>query len=60
MRPSTSAPTAAPRSRDDLDAGDTEFNGQVRWVEIDLGEDAEDADHLITPDERLKIAMARQ
>jgi arylsulfatase len=29
-------------------------------VEIDLGEDAEDADHLITPDERLKIAMARQ
>ncbi len=37
-----------------------EFNGKVRWVEIDLGEDAEDSDHLITPDERLKIAMARQ
>ena len=37
-----------------------EFNGRVRWVEIDLGEDAEDSDHLITPDERLKIAMARQ
>ena len=45
---------------DDLDSGDTEFNGRVRWVEIDLGDDAEDADHLITPDERLKIAMARQ
>jgi hypothetical protein len=29
----------------------------VRWVEIDLGEDA---DHLIGPEERLKIAMARQ
>ena len=28
--------------------------------QIDLGEDAEDADHLITPEERLRIAMARQ
>ena len=37
-----------------------EFNGRVRWVELDLDEDAEDSDHLITPDERLKIAMARQ
>jgi arylsulfatase len=32
----------------------------VRWVEIDLGDDAKDADHLITPEERLTIAMARQ
>jgi arylsulfatase len=32
----------------------------VNWVQIDLGEDAEDADHLITPEERLKVAMARQ
>jgi arylsulfatase len=45
---------------DDLTVDELEFNGRVRWVEIDLGEDAEDADHLITPDERLKIAMARQ
>ena len=45
---------------DDLPVDELEFNGKVRWVEIDLGEDAEDADHLITPDERLKIAMARQ
>jgi arylsulfatase len=29
-------------------------------VQIDLGEDAEDADHLISPEERLQIAMARQ
>jgi hypothetical protein len=29
-------------------------------VQIDLGEDAEDADHHITPEERLRIAMARQ
>jgi arylsulfatase len=29
-------------------------------VQIDLGEDAEDADHLIAPGERLRVAMARQ
>jgi hypothetical protein len=45
---------------DDLGVDELEFNGRVRWVELDLGDDAEDADHLITPDERLKIAMARQ
>ena len=41
-------------------AGKTEFTGRVNWVEIDLGDDAADADHLITPEERLRIAMARQ
>ena len=44
---------------DDYAAG-SEFTGRVRWVQIDLGEDAEDADHLISPEERLRIAMARQ
>jgi arylsulfatase len=29
-------------------------------VQIDLGDDAEDADHLITAEERLRVAMARQ
>jgi arylsulfatase A-like enzyme len=45
---------------DDLGMRESVFNGRVRWVEIDLGEDAQDVDHLITPEERLKIAMARQ
>jgi arylsulfatase len=45
---------------DDLAAGQTSFNGRVRWVQIDIGEDAEDADHLISPEERYRIAMARQ
>jgi hypothetical protein len=45
---------------DDLSYDELEFSGRVRWVEIDLGEDAEDADHLITPEERYRIAMARQ
>jgi arylsulfatase A-like enzyme len=36
------------------------FSGDVNWVEIALGEDAEDADHFISPDERVQIAIARQ
>jgi hypothetical protein len=36
------------------------FTGAVNWVQIDLGEDAEDADHLITPEEPLRVAMARR
>jgi len=36
------------------------FNGEVHWVEIDVGEAAEDADHLLDPDELLRVAMARQ
>jgi arylsulfatase A-like enzyme len=36
------------------------FSGEVTWVEIDLGEDAEDNDHLISPAERLRVAMAIQ
>jgi arylsulfatase len=51
--------TASPVS-DDY-AGETSvFTGTVNWVQIDLGEDAEDGDHLITPEERLRVAMARQ
>jgi len=34
------------------------FNGAVNWVQIDLGKD--DHDHLISPDERLRVAMTRQ
>jgi hypothetical protein len=37
-----------------------EFTGEVNWVQIDLGDDAADADHFLTAEERLKIAMARQ
>jgi arylsulfatase len=33
---------------------------QLNWFQIDLDAAAEDLDHLITPEERLQIAMARQ
>ena len=45
---------------DDLGPKEVHFNGRVKWVQIDLGEDADDADHLISPEERYRIAMARQ
>jgi hypothetical protein len=51
--------TASPVS-DDYEGESSVFNGTVNWVQIDLGEDAEDADHLIAPEERLRLAMARQ
>ena len=35
-----------------------QFSGQVNWVQIDLEKD--DQDHLITPEERFTVAMARQ
>ena len=37
-----------------------EFNGEVNWVEIDAGKDAENLDHLIKPEERFAVAMAMQ
>jgi arylsulfatase A-like enzyme len=37
---------------------DNEFSGEVHWVQIDLERD--DHDHLISPEERFRVAMARQ
>jgi arylsulfatase len=45
---------------DDYGPRDSQFSGRVHWVQIDLGEDADDADHLISPEERYRVAMARQ
>jgi arylsulfatase A-like enzyme len=42
----------------DYDAHTSRFTGKLHWVQIDLGDD--DHDHYIDPDERLRIAMARQ
>ncbi|HEY7032079.1 MAG TPA: arylsulfatase [Thermomicrobiales bacterium] len=45
---------------DDYGPSGNAFNGRVRWVQIDLDKAAADADHLISPEERLRVAMARQ
>ena len=45
---------------DDYTPEGSRFMGAIEWVEIAIDEAAEDIDHLISPDERLKIAMTRQ
>jgi arylsulfatase len=42
----------------DYTARTSRFTGRINWVQIDLGTD--DHDHFIDPEERLRIAMARQ
>jgi arylsulfatase A-like enzyme len=51
--------TASPVS-DDYPSEGSRFTGTVNWVQLDIDEAAEDLDHLITPEERLAVAMARQ
>jgi arylsulfatase len=36
------------------------FNGDVLWVEIDLGDLGDDHDHLISPADRLRVAFGTQ
>jgi hypothetical protein len=43
---------------DDYTSESSEFTGTINWVQLDAGND--DHDHLITPEERLRVAMARQ
>jgi hypothetical protein len=51
--------TASPVS-DDYRGQGSVFSGTVNWVQIDIDAAAEDLDHLITPEERFRVAMARQ
>jgi arylsulfatase A-like enzyme len=45
---------------DYLENGSRAFSGQVKWVEFDTGVAADDQNHLITAEERLRVAMAKQ
>ena len=51
--------TATPVS-DDYGQRESEFTGTVQWVQIDIDEAAQDADHELDPNELLRVAMARQ
>ena len=42
----------------DYTAHTSRFTGKIAWVQLDLGDD--DHDHFIDPEERVRIAMARQ
>jgi arylsulfatase len=37
-----------------------DFNGQVLGVELAIADAAESVDHLIAPEDAIRIAMARQ
>jgi arylsulfatase len=51
------ADTGSPSSPDYGPTGN-KFTGEIDWVQIDLGDDSQD--HLIKPEDRLTVAMARQ
>jgi arylsulfatase len=51
------ADTGSPSSPDYGPTGN-KFTGEIDWVQIDIGGDSQD--HLIKPEDRLTIAMARQ
>lgn len=51
--------TGAPVSQDYGPLGNG-FNGKVKGVQIAISEDANNSDHLVDPQEALRIAMARQ
>jgi arylsulfatase len=36
------------------------FTGRVKGVQLAIAEDAESVDHLVSPEEAVRIAMARQ
>jgi arylsulfatase A-like enzyme len=44
----------------DYTAHGSKFNGKINWVKIDLDKDAQDADHFIDDEERVRVMMARQ
>jgi arylsulfatase len=51
--------TASPVG-DDYTAATSRFTGTIEWVQLDIDAAVQDTDHLISPHERLQLAMARQ
>jgi arylsulfatase len=43
---------------EDYSVEDSRFNGTINWVQLDQGTD--DHDHLISPEERMRVIMFRQ
>jgi len=43
---------------EDYNSQTSKFNGKIEWIQLDQGTD--DHDHLISPEERLNLAMMRQ
>jgi arylsulfatase A-like enzyme len=43
---------------DRYSVSDCRFTGDIEWVQIDVGDDSQD--HLVTPEDRMQVAMSRQ
>ena len=51
--------SGAPVSQDYGSRGNR-FNGTVKGVQLAIGQAAESSDHLVSPEDAIRIAMARQ
>ena len=53
---------SATRSSNDAygPSGQNDFTGDVSWIRLDAGDDAEDPDHYIDPGHRLTTILKRQ
>jgi len=45
---------------EDYGPGESRFNGRIKGIQLAIAEAAQDADHLISPEDALRVAMARQ
>jgi arylsulfatase len=50
----------SPVTSDYAQNGSRAFSGKVNWVEFDAGIASDDQNHLISPEQRLQVAMAKQ
>jgi arylsulfatase len=44
----------------DYGAHGNDFNGHIKGIQLAIAEDAQSVDHLVSPEEALRVAMARQ
>lgn len=44
----------------DYPAGKNRFNGEIKGIQLAIGEDANEADHYVDPEKAIAMAMARQ
>jgi hypothetical protein len=51
--------SGAPVSADYCSRGNA-FNGTIKGVQLAIDEAAENSDHLVSPEDAIRIAMARQ
>ena len=58
VRPPDGAPNVLLAVRPDYDADGNEFPGVINWVQIETGK--ADNRHLISPEDRWRVALARQ